>query len=361
MKSTLFLLLVTFSLIGCNEKQSSTIEDIEKEQTLNPREELNKINEYLKQFEEPSQIFNVSSEKPSKVEGKLGTIISINPDDLIEIDGNEIGQNIEIELKELTNQEQLLRSNAQTISNGKLLVSGGAYFINMTSSGKQLKLKENKTFTVEFPKISNEKMTLFYGQRDSLGQMNWIDAQQNFENRPVPTKMEEPTIDEFDDGIDAMIEYIKEDSKRVLTKEEKKALEEYEKQKIAAEKLYKAIELNQFGWINCDRFIENENKTNLYYTFNSKDSIVSANIFLVFNDINSVMKETYFSFNDKKFHSNFLNIPIGSNTQLIAISVKNDKTYTYKADFVIKDNEKVELVMKESTQEGVENLFVLKK
>ena len=46
-------------------------------------------------------------------------------------------------------------------------------------------------------------------------------------------------------------------------------------------------------------------KTNLQYAFSNKDSIVSANVYLVFKDINSVMQSGYFSFRDKEYNSGF--------------------------------------------------------
>ena len=127
-------------------------------------------------FEQPSQSFTVSSSKPAQVKGKKGTTVFINPSDLETVDGKSVGNNIQIELKELTNQQQLLRTNAQTVSNGQLLVSGGAYYINMTSDGQQLKLKDGKSLNVAFPKLSDTEMALFYGQRDSLGKINWQKA-----------------------------------------------------------------------------------------------------------------------------------------------------------------------------------------
>ena len=43
-----------------------------------------------------------------------------------------------------------LSSKIEVESNGKLLVSGGAYFINMTSDGKQLRLKTGKKLGLAF-------------------------------------------------------------------------------------------------------------------------------------------------------------------------------------------------------------------
>jgi hypothetical protein len=175
------LIIAIFGLTSCDNKQTTS----ESKKSADARTELEKINSAYKQYEGPSQIFKVSADKATQINGKQGTIISINADDLMTENGQPLGKSIEVELKELTNQEQLLRANAQTTSNGQLLVSGGAYYVNMTSDGQQLKLKEGKTLSVEFPKLSNSEMSLFYGQRDSLGQLNWQQAEQKFESRSM--------------------------------------------------------------------------------------------------------------------------------------------------------------------------------
>lgn len=348
------LILATFGLTSCNNNQSTS----DSKPIPDVKTEIGKVNDFLKQYEEPSQIFKVSADKPTQVKGKQGTIISINPTDLLTENGQPVEKNIEVELKELTNQEQLLRTNAQTTSNGQLLVSGGAYFINMTSDGKQLKLKDGKSLSVEFPKITSNEMSLFYGQRDTLGQLNWQQAEQRFESKPnpVPASAPAPAAPAVSE-MHALLGYIKSEGDRPLTKEEKKAIEEQKKNSALADKVYKAIEVKQFGWINCDRFYEVPNKTNLQFAFNDKDSIVSANVYLVFKDINSVMQSGYFSFNNKEYNSGFQNIPVGAKTQLIAFSIKNGKTYTYKSDLTIKPNETVQLPLNETSQDQVGKLF----
>jgi hypothetical protein len=348
------LLLATFGLTSCNNNQSTT----DSKPTLDAKTEIGKVNEFLKQFEEPSQIFKITADKPTQVKGKQGTIISINPTDLVTENRQPVGKNIEVELKELTNQEQLLRTNAQTTSNGQLLVSGGAYFINMTSDGQQLKLIEGKSLSVEFPKIATNEMSLFYGQRDTLGQLNWQQAEQRFENKPNPASApDQAPAAQAVSEMDALLGYIKSEGNRPLTKEEKEAIEEQKKNSALADKVYKAIEVKQFGWINCDRFYEVPNKTNLQFAFNKKDSIVSAIIYLVFEDINSVMQNGYFSFDNKEYNSGFQNIPVGAKTQLIAFSIKNGKTYTYKSDLTIKPNETIQLTLNETSQDQIGKLF----
>jgi hypothetical protein len=201
-------------------------------------------------------------------------------------------------------------------------------------------------------------MFLFYGQRDTLGQINWQQAEQKFESKPkekVKNVVQADTLSVR--RIYFLGRYIEYESDRPLTPEVKKEIEEQMKNSSLVDKVYKAVELKQFGWINIDRFYDIPNKTNLQYAFSDKDSIVSANIYLVFKDINSVMQSCYFSFRDKEFNSGFDNIPVGAKTQIIAFSIKNGKTYSYKSDLTIKANETVQLTLKETSQDQVEKLF----
>jgi hypothetical protein len=354
MKSILRIFILTiYGLTSCINNQTNS----ESEPISDIKTEVVKNNDFLKRYEEPSQTFKVLSDKPTRVTGKQGTIISINPYDLVTENGQTIGKNIEVELKELTNQTQLVRNNVQTTSDGQLLVSGGAYFINLTSDGQQLKLKAGKKLWVEFPKLTSKEMYLFYGQRDTLGQLNWQQAEEMFENKPKQKVKIVVKADTSTSEIDAILGYIENESNRPLTPQEKKVLEKQKKNEALANKVYKAIELKKFGWINCDRFYEVSNKTNLQYSFSDKDSIVSANVYLVFKDINSVMQNVYFSFDSKEFNSGFEDVPVGAKTQLIAFSVKNGKAYTYKSNLVTKVNETINLTLSETTEAQLNELF----
>lgn len=348
------LLILAFGLTNCNNGQTTAGNG----SVPDAKAEFARLNNFLKQYEEPSQTFKIPADKPAKVTGRQGTIISVNPSDLVTENGQAMGKSIEVELKELTNQEQLLRANTQTMSDGRLLVSGGAYFINMTSDGQQLKLKEGKKLSVVFPKFTSKPMTLFYGQRDSLGQINWQQAEQKFENRPAPADNKRVTEDSAKsiNEIDAIFDYVDRGSKRPLTKEEKKAMAEERENAALADKLYKAINLEQFGWINCDRFYDIPDKTTLQYVFNDKDSVASANIYLVFKDSNSLMHNLYFS-DGSKMPLEFQNVPVGVHTRLIVFSIRNGKVYAYKSDLTIKANEKIQLNLKETNEKQIEKLF----
>jgi hypothetical protein len=351
MKNILFLLITMVVCVSCsNEKkqpENVTDEDI--------KTEIGKVYDFMKQYEDPSQTFKVPSNKRTQVKGKQGTVVFINPDDLVKENGKALGKGIEVELRELMDKEQLLRANAQTTSDGKLLVSGGAYYINITSEGEPLKIKDGKSLTVEFPKMTNKEMSLFYGQRDSVGQMNWTQAQQKFESKPEKFISEEGTDSLM--PVEALLYYISNDSARPLTAEEKRRLKEDKKKDEVYDKVYKPIELNQLGWINCDRFYDFTDNKNLQIAINRKDSIVSSQLFLVFKNINSVVSSRYYNIGGRIMNAGFPNLPKGAKVQLLAISYKNGRIFTHKSNLIITKDETVNLTFKMTSPKEFERML----
>jgi len=148
-KQLLILLPAVIFLCSCNRNKTSSgaSTDTVTVEAIDHAAEVRKLNALLQQYETPAQKFTVSGRKKSQVTGKHGTCLHINPNTLQTSDGQPAGDKIEVELKELTETRELLRSSVQTVCDGRLLVSGGAYYVNMTSDGKQLQLtREGTTF-----------------------------------------------------------------------------------------------------------------------------------------------------------------------------------------------------------------------
>lgn len=121
------------------------------------------------------QKFEVSNDSIIEIKGKKGTQLTINRDDLEFESGKDLtDEQLSIELLELTNRQDLLLANAQTKSNGKWLISGGAFKIDIKANGKPLRLKDDKTLSARFPKnTQKEQMQLFYGNRNENDYLNW--------------------------------------------------------------------------------------------------------------------------------------------------------------------------------------------
>ena len=353
-KTYILSILVIVILIGCNKEQDKKVQ-------INPLDQLEQVDSLLSEIAEKPQLLTTPSDKPTTVTGAKGTIVYVDPNRLETVDGSPLGDNIQIELLEMTDNSSMLLNNTQTVSNGQILVTGGAYYINMTSDGKQLKMKQGKGLEVEFPKLTEDEMGLFFGERDSLGQINWIPTEDIFEpksivdaqepEKPVKKKYVKKTYD----GIEAILGYISEDTTDIkpikeeeVTKEEyeeylkKKAeYEEEQKQIEYQRKTYEAVELMNFGWVNCDRFWNDPSpKTDIQLLINN-DSLTGARIYAVFKDINSIMTENYWK--NRRDTATFRNILVGKELTIIALSAKDETPYVFETTINTETDKQVQI------------------
>jgi hypothetical protein len=128
MRQVISILFIVLSIIlfGCDGAQNKVTQ-------INPVDELAQVDKLLSEIAEKPQQLSASSDKVSTVIGSKGTIIHVDPSRLETVDGSALGDNIQIELLELTDNSAMLLNNTQTTSNGQILVTGGAYYLNMTS------------------------------------------------------------------------------------------------------------------------------------------------------------------------------------------------------------------------------------
>lgn len=185
------LLLFTLFIVSCNNQKEKNqpvkglhVSVSEEPGITDTHDEVN-TESYINGFAaSATQQFTVPHERISVVTGKKGLKITIDPSRLVKEDGSAVDGKINVQMIELTNSLDLFRSNTATISDGRLLASGGSYFIGLECSGQQLKLKTKSSLQVSFPVIDKNEMQLFYGERDSNGSMNWKIAGVLLEQQP---------------------------------------------------------------------------------------------------------------------------------------------------------------------------------
>ena len=177
----LSLVLCIFILFSFSNKKikntaglvAATISDTVQ---LQPVEAFN-LSDYNEAFTENiTQKFTAAPHKISVLTAKKGLRVTINPAALEKEDGTAVDGKINVSIIELTTSKDLFKSNAATVSNGKLLASGGSYFIGMECNGQKLLIKKGGNLKVGFLVLKESEMQLFYGQRDTANNMNWNDA-----------------------------------------------------------------------------------------------------------------------------------------------------------------------------------------
>jgi hypothetical protein len=371
------LLLLALFAVSCNSNSSE--EAVEKVDTLTAAEvvpqdvkDLDSLNRLLGKNAAPSVFYNVSAKTPSSVTGKSGIVIKIDPGALETTDGSPLAATIAVELKEALNQEHFLKNDVNTVSDGRLLVSGGAYYVNLSSGGKQLRLKSGQGLKMQVPRLTEKDMELFYGERDGSGNMNWKTASQKFVPQAPPvaelvqprqgpdtvrianqTTLKTGPIDvgQFKSLDQLVIDDKTFDEADKISKENKKVDSAISSVSVAA--TYDEMDIRKLGWINCDRFLQSNNLIPFMYTFNPSDSIKAAKVYLVFRDINSVMSQSYRS----AYPDNYLSIPSRSRIILIAVGLRKGQLAASRTEVVAEAGKTTILAMKDLKESDLQSLF----
>ncbi|MFD0863329.1 hypothetical protein ACFQ1M_14035 [Sungkyunkwania multivorans] len=335
--------------------------------------------EVLKENEVTAQNFTVPSNGTQLVVGDRGTRIYVNPENLISENG-EIGDSITVSLTELTTKEELLKANAQTVSNGRWLISGGAYRIAMYSNGEALKIKEGKSIKVEFPRIAEEPMQLFYGERENNEYMNWKESDVSLQDKKYPVILHRDfSYLAFDEAyaiyrlIDSVnIDTLKRQSISEFRTSYKNAdslvvindtLHAYTSVALRTiqidrsiqliDQLYEVVYLKKLDWINVDRFYpKNLERVTLEIEV-EKDAFFSQ-LYLLDKTQNTVLN--LFENTEGKI---IVDIPINVSFDLIILAIKDEKIFGSRETISISSSQKYRPSLKKMTKEELNKLFDL--
>lgn len=134
-----------------------------------------------------------------------------------------------------------------------------------------------------------------------------------------------------------------------------KAINKVRRKHVAqARKTYEAIELLNFGYINCDRFFNDPSPLKDIELIVNDASLFGARIFAVFKDINSIISIYYW--NNQEVYS-FKNIPVGKELQIIALSAKDETPFIFDTIINTATASKVQLNFTATTQANLKEKF----
>ncbi len=179
------LLFLTFA-ISCSEnapKQTEASENVFTTQNL------------------PIQVFEINNQNDTFITGKNGTKISIPKNSFVDKNGNAVTGKISFELKEALTLADMVMGNLTTLSNGKILQTGGMIYTNATANGENLLIATNKALQISIPTDNkNDSMLIFEGEVNPKNQsINWVNPKDIIEkNKPtvVSKTISRPTFDE---------------------------------------------------------------------------------------------------------------------------------------------------------------------
>lgn len=160
--SFLLLTLLTLSLVGC----SLSRENRPAASAGTP----NAFQPLLAAQDLEPQVFEIDPTVPQVLLGKKGTLLNIPADCFQTLSDGPV----EIQLVEAPNMSDLLLLNAQTVSNGQLLETGGVVYVQALQQGTTLDLQTGKSVDLKIPAQSLDlEMQVFSGQFEETGALNW--------------------------------------------------------------------------------------------------------------------------------------------------------------------------------------------
>ena len=311
------------------------------------------MNRYLAQFNSPVEYFTVEGQPVATVQGVKGTQLTIVPDDLETEDGAPATGKIAIALIELSTTADFVRNNAPTTADGRLLQSGGAYYINCSAGGKQLRLKQGRTMAACFPRLAQDKgMQLFYGSKDAAGAVNWKKTAASFTAKAagskedslvvrVPVYVRRDTVladvtNEAGAAKTVKMESFKAfepmgmkvvDGRVLLVGKTNKLDTQYTVRKMGTQfegnnSVYEVMQLTRLEWINCDRYPAVPLTAGLTFGLPAMEDSAYVTAFIIFPRFNSVAQEHMLLGHGHSSYSR-TGLPGNEPVKIIAVSIKD--------------------------------------
>jgi hypothetical protein len=309
-----------------------------------------------------SQLFTINPESDTVIIGIKGTLLKINKNTFHDCKGNRITGKIEIELKEIVSENDLILSGLTTTSDGKLLETGGMIFINANQDSKQLCMNEDNKIGVLIPvKEKNMKMKVFSGTlfNDTINWQNPVPLLNNPDSvffGAIP----EDLLDKF--GFErakyisisrGIIKWNIPHYVDSLMKYYDSLFQEYNR---TENDVYYAFETRKINWINIDRFIEQNETEEVDFSLivANNDNFQETFIRLIFVDLQSTISANQINQNQfviGKSKDSKVQLPIKKKAIILATAYCRGKPYYDLKEITIQKNQVVELNLKKINPE----------
>lgn len=152
------------------------------------------------------QVLTIQPDKPQTVTAANGTIVVVPSQAFVFEDGTSPEGPVELIVREAFSPSDFILHNLTTMSDGKILQTGGMVYIGAQADGRPLTLANGAAITVALPTGQVDPgMELFYAQQTADGNINWQPAGQKFRQT-----LEDPQVTlDIDPALSARIMAIK--------------------------------------------------------------------------------------------------------------------------------------------------------
>lgn len=276
--------------------------------------------------EKPSQFFTINPNRDTVIYGNEGTKLFFEAGSMLS------DKAVEIELKEFYGIADYIKGDLLTVSNGRMIETGGSMYLNATE-------KENPQVQVQINKQKGVAVDFTLGKDDPEMKIFVKDPRSRATNRILPRttkkswRMTKTIMDHNGRVIETLVFNSKADWEAYLQREKR----DEEIKVVTQNKMDSKLKVTNLGYINCDKF-NDDPKIPIQLMADQK---TPAEYYLIFKGVRGVMKGRKVSSTQIVFGS----VPKGKKAVLMAVSFIGEQAYFYKADITLvkKVNPPIEL------------------
>ncbi|MBC7777554.1 MAG: OmpA family protein, partial [Phycisphaerae bacterium] len=138
------------------------------------------------------QVLRIQSGQEQTITAAKGTLVIVPANAFVFEDGTAPTGEVDLMVQEAYDPSDFVLHNLTTMSDGRILQTGGMVSITAMSGGRELQLADGASLTVSIPNGGNfdPSMELFYAQEVEKGLVDWKPAEQKFRKTLRPTRME---------------------------------------------------------------------------------------------------------------------------------------------------------------------------
>ena len=321
---------------------------------------------FLSNRSNDKQSFTVNAEVASQLIGSKGTKIHIPENAFVNAGGSPVSGNVTVEILEVMDQSSMIWYGLPTMSNGRILESGGELMVKAFANGQELGLANGVELDIEMPSDNNKpEMTLYYGAetKTQIGDVNWLlgDSLGYDDSISYDTIVYCDTVyytyQDYDSipvsGTDSLGNPFSYDSiyynGNVITD----FYLDCNNQTQNPDQGYE-FDFGSLGWINCDfLYLPTGNTSGLDVVTPADFTGANTEIYLHFSTVNAVADMDYSGSN--LFETHYNGIPIGMQLTIVAISELNGTYYSSITPITMTNNHSETITMTATTIADIQN------
>lgn len=245
---------------------------------------------FEKNIEKSTQRFTIDPTQIQNVTGSKGLVLGFDGNSLVDETGDFVVGPVDISVVEVPKKGDMIWLNKTTTSGGKLLISGGAFFVGMEHKGQPVKTAPGKIVRITLAEQPSQNMDAFVGEVSEGGVINWVLTDTN---AFVPTG---------NGGIDSS---------------------------FIVPNAY--LPMGGLNWINCDFFASGDSNTVVSIFCGDNFGLNNTQFFFYFEDENTVAPAVP-DLECRCFKSYESGLPMGKRIRVLGIAVYENEKYFYSSD-----------------------------